>query len=282
MTPSYSYNDASIKVERDFLAERTIDLLGLADVPRWSVVKVLRPQSVAEHSFAVAVITMELISRLSIHSLADPTTLGAVLWAICHDAPETYTGDIDGLLKREHPNVKSAINRAENEAFPWYGQMRDGMGSALLALVKVADCIESIVYLREWGKGARADDVMRELRRILFDQYVPVLAILIGDKDSHTIEAVVRVLDHSTTEAGSYQFRRSLRFDDSNGGNDSKGEANGTDTGSGSGTGTDASTGAGAGAGTGSNAGRASTATGSYQGENRGDSGEGGEGGSER
>lgn len=206
-------DDAMTRQKMDEVAMRTIDLLGLADVPRWSVIKTLRPQSVAEHSFAVAVLTMELITRLSPYNFEHPVSLGAVIWAICHDAPETYTGDIDGLLKREHPAVKAALEVAEGEAFPWYGRMRDGMLPPLVALVKVADTIESIVYLRQWGTGSRANNVRAELRQILYIQLVPVLARAIGDKGTFVEEAVDQVLDRSTLESSSYQFRRSLKFD---------------------------------------------------------------------
>lgn len=225
-------------VEQDKLAQRTIDLMGLADVPRWSVVKTMRSQSVAEHSFLVAVFTMELISRLSTFDMASPVSLGAVLWAICHDAPETYTGDIDGLLKREWPGIKTILEQAEGAAFPWYAEMKDGMFPALIALVKVADHIESIVFLRQWGIGSRADDVGRELTTILTCTDIPALVdALRGGKGSGSavnammVEAtVMEVLDHSTLETGSYQFRRRLKLAGTDQSKD--GGTDGTDTGS--------------------------------------------------
>lgn len=213
---SFRVGDGSMDDQQTRLAAiRTIDLLGLADVPRWGVIKILRPQSVAEHSFAVAVLVMELITRLSPYSLTAPASLGAVIWALCHDAPETYTGDVDGLLKREHPTLKAELDKAEGEAFPWWAEMRRGMEATpgLMALVKVADRVEAIVYLRQWGIGTRADDVKRELTRILWESDVPRLTSILGDKGEIVIGEVDQILNHSTSEAGSYQFRRTLRIE---------------------------------------------------------------------
>jgi 5'-deoxynucleotidase YfbR-like HD superfamily hydrolase len=67
------------------------DLLRASGVKRWHIVATSRPQSLAEHQWNVAVITMELAKRLgcdkeSIRRLA--------VEALLHDAEEIVTGDI--------------------------------------------------------------------------------------------------------------------------------------------------------------------------------------------
>jgi 5'-deoxynucleotidase YfbR-like HD superfamily hydrolase len=122
---------------------RVVDLLNLSHVPRWSVVPLLRPQSVAEHSFRVAVIAMELMDAAGI-----PLTvrLGEVLgWALIHDGPEAETGDIPYNIKKYMPN--SILYQAESEMCPWYGKTTGESA----AIVKIADKIEEVTWLREWG-----------------------------------------------------------------------------------------------------------------------------------
>src|SRR5690606_20843295 len=70
------------------------DALRASDVVRWQIVRVLKGQSVAEHSFNVALIALELADRLKVDR-------GEVLhYAILHDLPEVLTGDIPTPTKR--------------------------------------------------------------------------------------------------------------------------------------------------------------------------------------
>jgi 5'-deoxynucleotidase YfbR-like HD superfamily hydrolase len=190
-------------------ADRTADLLALADVHRWSVIKMHRTQSVAEHSFATAVITMELAQRMGYSATA---VSGMVLWALVHDAPETLTGDIDGKFKRDNPIAKAAINTAEDIAFPWYARFATEVPEHVKTIVKVADQIEALTFLHTWGVGPRADDVYRELLAILFEEVVPHMVELtsagIADTTADTVWIVRDILHHSVSELNGVQLRR--------------------------------------------------------------------------
>lgn len=121
------------------------DLLRLDLVPRWQLEPMLRTQSVAEHSFRVAAIVMDLCDAFQ----ADPDVqAGAVMWAIMHDGPEAETGDIDYRVKQY---VKSAIELYETEKCPWAGKAKVMIPRMAIILVKIADYIEGAAYAWKWG-----------------------------------------------------------------------------------------------------------------------------------
>lgn len=202
------------------LSDRTADLLTLAQVQRWGVVHTLKDQSVAEHSFAVAVIAMELADRLGLpryqklgsahagapHDIWDRKDL--LWWALVHDAPEAITGDINGKFKRDYPDVKSAVVAAEGRAMPWYYFERPVGNTSLIRLVKVADYIETITFIKRWGIGPRCDDIYHELVKVLFVDATPALAKSINATEL-SVETIVReVLHRSATEMNTAQLRR--------------------------------------------------------------------------
>lgn len=185
---------------------RTADLLALVDVKRWVVIKTSRTQSVAEHSFAVAIIAMELSERLSNGKVGNMAEL--LWWALVHDVPETLTGDVDGKFKREFPAVRSALVEAEDIAFPWYKITRQHViPMDCQVLVKMADKIEAIAFITHWGIGPRADEVMRELTVILMGEMVRHAAQYFSLEEGFVRDHVRDLLHHSTTEQHSIQMR---------------------------------------------------------------------------
>jgi 5'-deoxynucleotidase len=133
---------------------RLQDLLALSHVPRWGVVPTTRPQSVAEHSFRVAAIAMEICRALNGEQLPSATIIEyhVVLWAIIHDAPEAETGDLPSTVKGAFPGLKSI----EMGACPWMNRMQAITHPLERAIVGVADKIEAILFIREWGVGPKA------------------------------------------------------------------------------------------------------------------------------
>lgn len=187
------------------IADRTTDLLGLGDVQRWGVIKTLRQQSVAEHSFNVAVIAMELAERLECTSRS---VANIVMWAIVHDAPETLTGDVDGKFKRDNPIVRDTMRLVEDEYFPWYRDCHHTVPEFIRHIVKTADRIEAIQFIKVWGLGPRADDVYRELLSILFEEIVPSLAVALAVEKDEVVRVVYSIVHHSVSESNSCQLRR--------------------------------------------------------------------------
>jgi len=118
------------------------DLLALSHVPRWSVVSHTGHQSVADHSFRVAVIYLELCLRLD--RAVGPTDL---MWIIVHDGPEAWIGDIPGPFKTAN---------AEAEVTPWWHDFKARVPDDVRALVKVADLVEGATWIERWGVGHQA------------------------------------------------------------------------------------------------------------------------------
>lgn len=190
----------------DEVCQRTADLMSLSDVHRWNVIKTLRSQSVAEHSFNVAVIARELMHRLR-PSAGYMDLYNLLWWSLVHDAPETYTGDLDGKFKREHPRVSGAVADAEHVEFPWLESDRHSAGEHVIAIVKLADRIEAIQFIDTWGHGGRADGVFRELQRLM-DESLPDVARVLQQPYEDVLEAAHLVMYQSVNERNGIQIRK--------------------------------------------------------------------------
>jgi putative hydrolase of HD superfamily len=96
-------------------ADALLDLLHLAgalkQLPRqgWVHIGVAQPESVAEHSYRVALMTLLLAARDPALNLCRALTL-----AIVHDLPEAIAGDATPF--DQHLNVNDAPSAAEREA----------------------------------------------------------------------------------------------------------------------------------------------------------------------
>lgn len=112
------------------------DLLSLSHVPRWVIVPRLKDQSVADHSYRVAIITMELCSRLELKIHAS-----TLIWALVHDAGECRSGDISGVFKTDEMRTRDL------EMTPWVKGFHAATSSAELLLVKLADHIETCTWI---------------------------------------------------------------------------------------------------------------------------------------
>lgn len=105
------------------------DRLRAGHVSRWHIVNAVREQSLAEHSFNVAIIAMELAERLGFEQWSDRVAVVALL----HDIDEVVEGDIPA----------SAKPRKEWEPGKWTPEK----------IVKVADVMEAYVWITENGLG---------------------------------------------------------------------------------------------------------------------------------
>lgn len=121
------------------------DLLALSHVPRWVTHPVARPQTVADHSFRVTVITKAILDGLNVEAKDHSNT---IMWALVHDGPEAKTGDVPSPLK---VHIKATLGSIERKVCSWY--VPPDEGSLPDVIVKLADTIEAWTWLRHYGHG---------------------------------------------------------------------------------------------------------------------------------
>lgn len=136
----------------------------LSSVTRWNVLPRLHSQTVAEHSFYVALYTDQLCTLIE---WPQPRKYQAITWALKHDMSEVITGDIMGPVKRMITNKqnlahyeKSVLEGLESDKLyysetPPDWQVRD--------VVKAANTIDEFFYLsQEVSTGNRSVLVMQQ------------------------------------------------------------------------------------------------------------------------
>ena len=130
-----------------------IDKLRLMQVKRYAICHVNRDQSVAEHSYNVMLIAVELAQETRDFDVIQEVTS----YAMVHDMEEIYTGDIpSGFKKRlraECPAVTELLNGIYTAP------------DSIKAIVKLADYLEAMYYLREFGGSRIADQVLEDITR---------------------------------------------------------------------------------------------------------------------
>jgi len=134
---------------------------------RWSNANTIRQQTVAEHSWAVAIIADELCHRLEVDGF---TRLNVMQCAMYHDIAEGITGDVLAVTKSR---LNGEVNALEKELI-------DGMEGAkppadpsyyVKKIVKAADRIEALVFITENGVGRHSEKIIANARRDLSKQY---------------------------------------------------------------------------------------------------------------
>lgn len=136
------------------------DMLALTTVNRWAIVDMLRPQSVAEHSYRVWVLTQDLYEIMFPVEHNTFEYHGAQWWALTHDAEEVFTGDLPTTVKLILEQLSPGITHKLKEAVlrdrlpVILSRMRGIDGTFPAYLVKIAETVEATLYLREYCVNA--------------------------------------------------------------------------------------------------------------------------------
>lgn len=130
------------------------DILRAQTVARWNIVGVTRPQSVAEHTFNVVFLSRRLARAINIPDER------IIKYALEHDLNEIVLGDIPT------PTKKRALARGWdlNDLFPGGKNKVDGVE---LQIVEIADVMDAVHYVSQYGVGRHAAVVKERLMKTL-------------------------------------------------------------------------------------------------------------------
>lgn len=165
------------------------DLLALSHVPRWAIVRTYRPQSVGEHSFRTAMIAAELWRRTRIKFPG--LDLERVMWlSLTHDADESVTGDIPGIVKPElHITTEFVAAPLEfQHLIPTLQEIK---------FVKVCDLLETSTFIEMEGHGYHANQVIRNLQ----------VELISATEKLDIADEVRRLHQHIVDEDGRFRWR---------------------------------------------------------------------------
>lgn len=126
---------------------RLTDLLALSHVPRWSITSHSRAQTVADHTFRVLVIAVELATRVGVQ-----LTVSDLIRLLCHDGHESWSADVPSPMKKEMEESGYDFNTlvAWMKGVPKYS----GPNQELIA--GLADKIEAYTFISKYGQGEQA------------------------------------------------------------------------------------------------------------------------------
>ena len=102
-------DNPSVKFERELskMVAFYDESYALAHITRYSMKPVIRHESVAEHSFFVALGVMALTE---VYGFDLPL---ALMMAVCHDVAEMEISDVNHMVKKKYPDLALAIKNVE-------------------------------------------------------------------------------------------------------------------------------------------------------------------------
>ena len=123
-------------------------------VKRWQIVQVSREQTLAEHSFNVAMIA----ERINSDSNAGLDMAEVYRWALHHDLIEVLTGDLNTVFKARVKDIygSDATDRVESGIDVGYDNIKHETCDLVKFIVKLADTIDAYVFLDLHGVGHHA------------------------------------------------------------------------------------------------------------------------------
>jgi 5'-deoxynucleotidase YfbR-like HD superfamily hydrolase len=135
---------------------KLVDMLRLSFVDRFQTVSISRRQSVAEHSFNVAVIAGQIAKRMK---SVPVTTIMA--YAVTHDLEEAILGDIPSPTKVRLQQAGLNYSKAKRKIID-----DDLIDKGVKIVVKAADQIEMLYYFAQYGNGNHYEIRLKSMEEI--------------------------------------------------------------------------------------------------------------------
>jgi len=144
------------------------DLARSGHITRWHSVRTSRDQTLAEHHYMVTRISNRLAKDIFGSELNDSGLLQIMEYASLHDTPELLMGDLPSPLKRHIEQISGTnpIEAIEREIAPWLFEMKEEIQQQhpeYLAIVKLADLIDALLFIEHEGIGSHAEKVTKGL-----------------------------------------------------------------------------------------------------------------------
>jgi 5'-deoxynucleotidase len=176
------------------------DFLRVGHIKRWHNVNTVRQQTVAEHSYMVMLIAIDLFQTMigidpENRDSSRTYAFHILLNAMFHDAPEVAAGDTPTPAKRlirEITGDPAIFDKVDEMLMPKlpYAHIKPG-GKDIEPYIKMADAIEGYHFIHENGAGTHAQIVIAAARRKMEDM---VEKCHQQESSSGWYEAVNRVL----------------------------------------------------------------------------------------
>ena len=141
------------------------ELRDLSHVPRWSIARKIRTQSVAEHSFYVAHYAYTIATVIEWGG-NHGSLLSKVLF---HDVPECITSDVPGPVKRELMDPNALSRYEDNVVRERWKFSPTSCTPEEKAILKTADLLDETLYLAgetQMGNGSVWDYYVRASERM--------------------------------------------------------------------------------------------------------------------
>lgn len=140
------------------------EVRNLSYINRWAITRTIRNQSVADHSFYVAIIADYLAQCLPVEYDRE----AYLSYAIYHDLDEITTGDIPSPVKRANPSIKKTAPLLLKEFF---GIEVNEPDPDTKKLVKLADMVEGACFLIEEMRMGNLE-AGENMKKIVKESYI--------------------------------------------------------------------------------------------------------------
>jgi len=128
------------------------DILLAQHVKRWHMIRMQSPQSVAEHSYNVAMLTIKMLRDLDkegAYGISPEEQLAVIEWALCHDIHEIEHGDVPS---------PSGVDRGATEDLFWDKRRREvGPSFEARNFVCLMDKVEAYIHFHHHGYDGKRD-----------------------------------------------------------------------------------------------------------------------------
>ena len=166
------------------------DLYRGTEVMRWHIVKTHQKQSIAEHSWMVAILSGELANILH-PTVSTISRRGALLqYALFHDVDEIITGDIPSPFKK----LITMDPQHQKNIMGQYSYVLE-VPEPLKDIVKLADIAEAYKFIMVNANSAHADIVQHKLNN-MYDSKLAELKEKYPDWDWPKAEGMLQVFWH--------------------------------------------------------------------------------------